>query len=370
MIVLSGYYGFSNFGDDLFPIACKKVLVFRTQKIRFLSPLQDDLDGLCMLPKYVQPFYKHRIWGRALRSLAMVRVVVQASLLVLAGGSTLSSNTSRYMRRLEFFLSSFGFFRIAAIGVSVGPFFSEKDRVFYRKYIERLQFLVVRDDASVHEVEELGLIGKAARAADLVGVLRTDILATPAVKKSRVRKRIGVSICRYEELQDPASNVDSGRFRSLLESLTEMHENYDCDFCILSLNADDVIGDNQISRNFASQLSSYGLDAFSVDYKSPWESISLIKSFDAFVSFRLHGAIVAYLAEIPFVLVEYHKKCGDFLTTIGYCSSCRIKDSQDSSEYSKSITGLLDNIATRISLPPAEYEHIANFNFDPFDFAR
>lgn len=43
---------------------------------------------------------------------------------------------------------------------------------------------------------------------------------------------------------------------------------------------------------------------------------------------RLHAGIIAYALNIPFMLVEYHPKCTEFLNTINHKYRYRIHDSK------------------------------------------
>ena len=46
----------------------------------------------------------------------------------------------------------------------------------------------------------------------------------------------------------------------------------------------------------------------------------------------MHASIFSYLQNIPFFLIEYHRKCTDFLDTINYPNEQRIFKNMDSLE--------------------------------------
>ena len=46
-------------------------------------------------------------------------------------------------------------------------------------------------------------------------------------------------------------------------------------------------------------------------------TLEAIRGCTAVIGVRLHSCILAYSVGVPFVLVDYHSKCGDFLETIG-----------------------------------------------------
>ena len=51
-----------------------------------------------------------------------------------------------------------------------------------------------------------------------------------------------------------------------------------------------------------------------------------IAECDVFFGVRLHSGIFAFIADVPFVLVEYHLKCKDFLDDINWPERWRIGD--------------------------------------------
>jgi polysaccharide pyruvyl transferase WcaK-like protein len=62
------------------------------------------------------------------------------------------------------------------------------------------------------------------------------------------------------------------------------------------------------------------------------------------LSVRLHASMFACFSQIPFFLVEYHRKCGDFLNSIGYHENYKIGDgTKDIAETVDQITAFLEN---------------------------
>ena len=63
---------------------------------------------------------------------------------------------------------------------------------------------------------------------------------------------------------------------------------------------------------------------------------------DAFISARLHGAIVAYLQGVPFTIIDYHPKCNDFADDVGLDASQRITAKrQDTAAFEGAIDAML-----------------------------
>ncbi|MEM1434237.1 MAG: polysaccharide pyruvyl transferase family protein, partial [Pseudomonadota bacterium] len=153
-LVFSGYYGFQNFGDDLFGLACSGgVREFCSGfEAVILSPPVPGLYCRFLVPEYLADTYRASDWrGKALRVYFMLYAALRYRRVVLAGGSVLSSGTSNRMRNFQFLLARLRLCRFSAIGVSVGPFDSPKVEMAARRFIDRLEYLSVRDTASVAE---------------------------------------------------------------------------------------------------------------------------------------------------------------------------------------------------------------------------
>src|SRR5690606_18747409 len=86
---------------------------------------------------------------------------------------------------------------------------------------------------------------------------------------------------------------------------------------------------------------SYDVVEYSRDTKKIWKSVA---ECDFVLSTRLHAAIFACFAEVPFMLNEYHRKCIDFLDDVGYSGQYRLGNSEyDIIDKAKEIINILDN---------------------------
>lgn len=367
MILYSGYYGFDNFGDDLFPLACKKISIelAGNNKFRILSPRVSGVEEYCLLPSWISAAYKSRQYGGLIRLAALLLYSPRIKHLIVAGGSTISSHSSKRMRKFEYLCCRLNLFKISCIGVSIGPF-DKRDYFFYRKYISSLTTALVRDRKSIARSKEIGVEKSLRQSVDLVGILRPEIRQTSKHFCAEGGARVGVSICRYEAFRGNGVELDNSRFDALKNALVEIAKGKAIEIIIISLNSDSVIGDDKISDMFSKELELAGLVSSVEYYRDPWESISLIKSLDFFFTFRLHGAIVAYLAEIPFTLIEYHEKCRDFLEDVGCPDSRRVKSPESVSDYVSVYNCAINSIGQEFSLSPIAYEEKARIDFHDF----
>jgi polysaccharide pyruvyl transferase WcaK-like protein len=361
-ILFTGYYGFNNFGDDLFGLACVEGL----QEIDndfvpvILAPPVNGIKAEYAVPAILAGWYKNQsVTGKLLRALFMVYGCLRYSDVVLSGGSVISSGSSFRMRKIQYFFAKAGVCRISAIGVSVGPFTSEKDRNDAKQFINCFSYLTVRDEASIKECQSMGLNVKAHLYNDLAGCA-----PLPTANKSEIKKKnLGVSVCRYESLAGGDTEKEHLRNMAIFEGISNFAIKHDVKVRILILNANETVGDIEISKKLSDYLSENGISVEIIDYVNPVQSLKDISSSDLFFSVRLHGAISAYLLEVPFLLVEYHEKCKDFLDYIGFDKENRILASvADKVHVSECLESISDS-SKNFSVVPSAYIETSNKTF-------
>jgi polysaccharide pyruvyl transferase WcaK-like protein len=222
-------------------------------------------------------------------------------------------------------------YKIGAIGVSLGPFKTVEDEISVRNYLKSFDFLSLRDRYSFEYAMSLDLPFKPVEAFDLAALLPSiykseDILIQNG--KITHKKVIGISICRYESFIK-CGNIENEERRNgvLLEIIKKIDRSRkDISFKFFIINGNKVNGDSEITQWFlknANLENSYEIIPYSPNTRKIYNSIA---KCDLVVSVRLHAAIFACFAKIPFVLIEYHRKCADFLQDVGYGESKRFYD--------------------------------------------
>jgi polysaccharide pyruvyl transferase WcaK-like protein len=97
----------------------------------------------------------------------------------------------------------------------------------------------------------------------------------------------------------------------------------DVAFTVVALNSHSVHGDRAVSEQLARRLRTEGLVVETRAYAQLGVQgvIDLISASTAVIATRLHAGIVAYLADVPTLLVAYHRKNVDFADDIGLPST-------------------------------------------------
>ena len=220
-----------------------------------------------------------------------------------------------------------------AIGVSIGPFKSLNIEKKYIELFKKFNFLTLRDKESFEIACSYNLPFKPILTFDLAAIL-PKIYGNSSIKTNNT---LGISVCNYESYIK-GGNLKSENDRNIyvLNLITRLCQNFEkcikINFYIF--NGNDIIGDDKLSNYYINELNKIGfcnikIYKYNKNVKSVWHSIS---SCNVFITTRLHASIFSYLQNIPFFLIEYHRKCTDFLDTINYPNEQRIFKNMDSLE--------------------------------------
>jgi polysaccharide pyruvyl transferase WcaK-like protein len=121
---------------------------------------------------------------------------------------------------------------------------------------------------------------------------------------------------------------------------------------VYSLNEHADHGDQPLAADAHRALQDHGIATRWLRYRDqgPLAMARSIGGCDAFISARLHGALVAYLYGVPFAIVDYHRKCRDFADDIELPQARRITvQHQDAAAFSEAFGAMLAGPAPLLS---------------------
>jgi len=326
----TGYYGMRNFGDDLFGAICAAASRrFWGASPRVVGPAIATVDSLYTMPGWYPPaaYGGSGLVGKAGRLYSFLRGVRDTDLLVMGGGSVINGRSS-FREPLMLSARRRGRLQLAAVGVSIGPFENTAAQESAKAFINQLSYLAVRDRRSHELAIELGAGERVHRGRDLAGLL--SLLLPPSERRRLPAPgqtlRIGVAPCRYSPRLDYPTPGTKALQDSLVGALKDLRARYRLEVEVFSLNGHPLHGDVELARTWQQALSAQGIPARQIRYLhcDPVATVRAIAACDAFISTRLHGAIVAYMLGVPFMIVDYHPKCTDFADDIALPASRRI----------------------------------------------
>ncbi len=325
-----GAYGMGNFGDDLF-----------TATVRQQSgKLWPGATVRTFAPTAVGVYARSTPLGRALRVLLATVGFLWADTVAMCGGSILQDVTGvdRLRQRL------LRFRRFEALGVSVGPFDSPEAVRRVTLSLSQLSWLVVRDTRSAEVFGNLVPNAPAPRVGGDLVALNESIRVHPTVAGL-------ITVCpSAAAVSDPAELAT--RIQSALVAAQDARATPNI-VRLLALASTPASNDVPLCHDLSRRLSAAG---WTVEVQTYGEmglegTLKSIAESSMVWSQRLHGAIVAYLTEVPFLLEGHHQKCLDFGQDVGMHPSTLVPRGAQWLEAAKH----LSTHGSSVTLPAHEY---------------
>jgi len=300
-IVISGYYGFRNAGDEAMLYS-----ILRTLDESFD---RSDVTVISGNPSLTASTFDVKAVPR-FGGLSIFNAIRQSYLLISGGGSLLQDVTS--WKSLMYYLSiiftgvCFGD-KVFLYAQGIGPVRHRWVRWVLRFVLNHVDAITVRDSESKGFLERLGVKNKIYCTADAVlslspvpGDKGKEILKACGVPTDK--KIIGISIRRWNEFADWG--------RVLNRYIDEITEKENCSVVFLPMQypedwkaAAEIYNGNPnvylLKKSFSTE-----------------ELMSLIGNMDQLIGIRLHALIFAALMHVPFIGISYDPKIDNFLQSV------------------------------------------------------
>jgi polysaccharide pyruvyl transferase WcaK-like protein len=305
-VLLAGYFGEGNAGDDMFVKVSQKYLKTRHVDpeiwLTARSPWGQRLMG-CRTVPWIPKIYPWQV----------TRLVSRCDALIFAGGSNFHS--SHQMRFWSNILDAHPNCRAAAVGVSIGPFRDADARASCQDLLARMRYIGFRDRASHDTAAGWNLQVATEFTFDLA--VQAPIPNRDEIPAPRGARILGISLCPYESLFDPKSRAEIDRVSFVAHVVSRLLQSGEFDQVrLISLNRHARLGDESTLRLLGEQL---GRDR--VDYRrytgDPDAAVANVSGTSAMIAMRLHAAVFAYMCGVPCIAVPYHPKCRTWGQTIG-----------------------------------------------------
>lgn len=182
-VVISGYYGYNNMGDD-------SLLSVIIEQLRAEDP-SVTITALTGSPKAMELRFGVKCVHRY-NPIAVFRALRRAKLLISGGGSLLQDGTST--KSLYYYTAVMALARklgtkVMIYGNGIGPLYGEKNRTIAAKAVEKADAVTLRDPISRQTLSDLGVGTKNVRVSADPAFLMKD--ADP-VRMARIYERAGI----------------------------------------------------------------------------------------------------------------------------------------------------------------------------------
>jgi polysaccharide pyruvyl transferase CsaB len=302
-IVISGYYGFENLGDEAVLAGIISLLKKKNKKLK--------LTVLSATPEETAQRYGVNAVSR--NSLIQIsHVFAEADLFISGGGSLLQDVTGSlsvpYYLAI-FWLAKMQGLKTAYYAQGVGPLQKRWSRWLTAFSLNRFDFLGVRDQGSKELLKEIGVKKEIKLTADPVFALYNMVNVVRQKIKGEIN--IGVSVRPWE--------VDY--LEELAQGLNSYAERYKCKFLLLPMHKG---SDEKTSQKLKGLLHTE-TELVELSHE-PEKALKAFSQLDLFVGVRLHSLIFALLNQIPSLALSYDPKIEGLMEEIDYLPIIKLED--------------------------------------------
>jgi len=353
-VLVSGYYGFGNTGDEAILMAV----------VDSLKKLKKDIEVTALS---ADPYTTSELLGiRAVQRtnpLAILREIIRADLVISGGGGLLQDVTSS--RSIPYYLLIVYMAKklnkkVMFYANGVGPVSREINKRMIKTVGNMVDLITVRDERSREELE-------------ILGVSKPPIIVTadPAFVLKPIDDASGLKILEREKLsfeQDRPRVGVSIRPWSLSESREIIARA--CDYLVKNHHADILFIPMQFPNDYneSQEIIKMMKEKASIIQKplNPGELLWLFDRMDIVFGMRLHALIFGAMMGVPLVGMEYDPKVRHFLERVNQPSAgnphkldlvalCKLleKTLKDKTERKMELMGMKDEL-TELALENAE----------------
>lgn len=316
-IIISGYYGVANIGDELILESIIKLIKDVNSSYKIIA--------LSVNPSYTRNTYNvgairqfPNSWlgfFRSLLNFGLVKLLyhlLTADAFILGGGGFLSDRQShsvpfwtRQLRIAKIFGLKTIVFRIGA-----GPFFTqygiERTKEYLTKYADEIS---VRDRNSYNILKEKVKVNKEILLnIDPVAFYNNNLTQAG---ESASENTILFVLTNFNPNIHVSDNINI-HLMDLFHAMIETAEKKSYNPLILFFEPKS----DQLTKKYLSKFIKNKNTL--IDVHSPKEAVNLFQKSKGVISFRLHGNILAYAMNKPFMPIIYHHKHMGFLDMINY----------------------------------------------------
>lgn len=309
-IVLSGYYGFDNIGDEavLYSIIAALRKEIKEVEITVLSNNPEKTKALYSVNSINR-------WDMK----AVAKTIKESDMLISGGGSLLQDVTSG--KTVPYYLAivkiaQFYKKKVVFYSQGIGPVNKGYSRWLIKKVVNKVDGIFVRDRASKKLLEDIGIKKPIGEALD--PVLGIELPEGKEVAKTD--KVVGIYIRPWQdEIHD--KNLKNSLIPGLIYLLERGYK-----LCFIPMHYEQ---DLKIAKELAKEVKEAAKGNEQLDKKSLEESIKVVDkmlsikevliytaSFDFIIGMRLHSLIMAAASKVPVMALSYDPKVTEFMNEI------------------------------------------------------
>ena len=312
-ILISGYYGFKNSGDD----ALLKSIVDDLKKYKE-SP---NIVVLSANPRETTKTYRVKSINR-FSVPGIYRHMKRADMLISGGGTLIQDRTST--KSLWYYLTIIKTAKDMGLKVmlysnGIGPLIREKNIQYTKKILDRTDLITLRDKESLETLREIGVSKpKILLTADPALTLKIPekSLGRRILHEAKVpdRRLLGISVRKWHGLNDDFEDI-------IARVCDRAASEYGLYPVFLPMQASK---DLAISKNIMSKMKEKS--SIIENHQSVDDMLSVVGCMDFCIGMRLHMLMYAAINSVPLIGLSYDPKIQSFMTNTEQTSCINVEE--------------------------------------------
>ena len=303
-VVISGYYGFANAGDEAMLAA-------------IIGSLQDTISdvsitvitGNCAMTKanhHVKAVHRFNL-------LAIMKAIASSNILISGGGSLLQDVTSARSLYYYLFIMRLALWfhkPVMLYAQGIGPVRGKQARQAVRKVLQQVDMIGVRDADSQQELRNMGVTKPPVivTADAVLSMHRADKAIGNSILQHAgiddTRRKIGIAVRNWQQMETYKDAIAA--------AADALQARYDCHIIFVPMQYPiDVTAGEDIAARMR------GTATVLRDSYNTVEFMSLMGCMDVVIANRLHALIFASLMDVPVTAISYDPKIDSFIRRIG-----------------------------------------------------
>lgn len=316
-VVISGYYGYRNIGDD----SMLKAII---QGVRAQKP-DVSITVLSKKPKETAKAHNVKSIYR-FNMFRIINVMKHSRLLISGGGSLLQDVTSSHSYKYYSTIIKLALrcgMRVMIYANGIGPICSEANMADCKKILDKVDKITLRDEKSFAMLKDMNVRGNICVSSD------------PALSLVPSDEGFGeaepyfvVSVRKWKSLPEDFAN-------KIAEICKRVKSKYNITPVLVPMQG---WMDNELCRKIASDCGGKVLPTF----KKAEELIEYIKGSEFVIGMRLHSLIYSFSVNVPAVALSYDPKVDAIVEEWDCCSAFDVKNI-NVQEVEKEIEHIVEN---------------------------
>lgn len=296
-IVISGYYGFENIGDEA-------ILYAIIRSLKQFDP-RAELVVLSNDPQYTRE--KHGVDAVNRWNIKQVAQAVKGADFMISGGGSLFQDQTSH-KNIWYYAGVIRLARwlkkpVMVYAQGIGPVKYEKNQRLIKKIFQSVQIISVRDEHSRHALQTFGVSQPIQLVPDpVMGIDSSSLRSEWLSDRDITGKKLAVSIRAWSQdqsyLKKVAEALDKLAAKGYAIVFVPMHGSYD----------------EKTSKQLKKLMHH---DAhIAPSHSSINEKMAIIKESDVLLGMRLHALIFAAIGNTPFIALSYDPKIDAFTSIV------------------------------------------------------